>query len=104
MPPWLQGQTSIGRYLEEISLWIQSNQVTAILLAIAAPLAFLSVRAAINRRRRVRVLEDERTLTLANSRLPTETLERNRKEEARYRRESRGEKPKAKGPSGPRFK
>lgn len=97
-----------GRQLiYDLHAWIEVNQMAAVALAIAVPVLLFSLRSIYVARLRADQLEYETKHSLANSRLPPETLERNKREETRYRREAREKQktnPVKARSSGPRFK
>ncbi|MBN8547909.1 MAG: hypothetical protein J0M12_01195 [Deltaproteobacteria bacterium] len=105
MLPWATDSSFFRQYLQPYSNWVYENQAASILIAIALPLLWVAFRAALQNRRRRRLLEEEELHSATPSRLPQETIDRNRREEARYRKSQQASKSTARrGGSGPRFK
>jgi hypothetical protein len=106
MPPFLENYIDLGALLRDLSDWALENKPLAIAIAIVVPMFLFAISSKIRERRYRALLEEERISAKTQSRLPPETLERNRKEEARYRKESKAKgKEKSPTPTGrPRFK
>ena len=105
MLPWATDSDILGTFLHPYSNWVYENQPLALVIAIVVPLLLFSLRSAIQTRRRLRNLEDEAERARAPQRLPNETVERNRREEARYRKAHQSKQPTSRrGGPGPRFK
>ncbi len=108
MLPWYEDTLAKIRYFfADLSEWIEWNREASLAIAVLVPVILFLVATLRNRIMRRAQLESEAEQMSTQSRLPPETLERNRKEEVRYRKETReqGKKTNVKPrSSGPRFK
>lgn len=106
MLPWSEGANSWRIYLGWFTDWVEANPELALALAVLVPLVWFLLRSVIERRRRARYLQAEVEAQRSGYRLPPETLERNQREERRYRKESqaKSKESKSRGGSGPRYK
>lgn len=106
MLPWSEGANWWRRYAGSLTDWAEANPELALAIAVLVPLVWFLVRTALERRRRARFFEAEARQNRSGSRLPQETIERNQREERRYRKEmqARSKDSKPRGGGGPRFK
>lgn len=104
MLPWANDGIGFREWIRPFSEWVDANQMLALALALLVPLVLFLLKSALHARQRSRELEADQERSKQPQRLPNETLERNRREEARYRKSHQQNQPASKRGSGPRFK